>query len=491
MLKHIRPWLWILAAILLGRLISMALYPLVDTTEPRYADIARLMAETGDWITPWFEPGVPFWGKPPLSFWTEAASIRLFGLSELAVRLPSWFATIIMVILTWRYTRELEGIRPARLSALVFSTMALTYMSSGAVMTDPFLALGTTLSLVSFGMVIAGRHRYWRWLFFGGLVIGLLAKGPLALVLIGIPVTLWLIPKGRWKTQLSPFPWLWGSVATVLLSVPWYIAAELKTPGFIDYFIVGEHFRRFLDPGWAGDLYGNAHLEPRGTIWIYWLWASFPWGVLAAGLLIMGLLQRTRRGLMASAIAEPSLQFVLLCALAPMLFFSLAGNVLWTYILPSLPFSALLTARGIQALEGSRALRRAVMPLALIVPVAILAYAVYTRFDSSRLKTEQAMVQRYDALSQPGDSALLYLESVPFSARYYSQEQARDISLQQLQTMRQKHQYTRYFIAVPHKEAQPLLAELPPGASIVFRNARYSLIMLKGETAPGEADARP
>ena len=136
MLKRIEPWFWVLAAILLSRFIGMTLFPLVDTTEPRYAEIARLMAETGDWITPWFEPGPPFWGKPPLSFWAQAASLKLFGLSEFSLRLPAWFATIGIVWLTWCLAKHARGAVVARWSILVLSTMALTYISAGAVMTD-------------------------------------------------------------------------------------------------------------------------------------------------------------------------------------------------------------------------------------------------------------------------------------------------------------------------------------------------------------------
>ena len=74
MTRTINTLLGLLAFVLLVRLGLTALLPFVDTTEPRYAEIARIMAETGDWITPWFDYGVPFWGKPPLSFWTQAVS---------------------------------------------------------------------------------------------------------------------------------------------------------------------------------------------------------------------------------------------------------------------------------------------------------------------------------------------------------------------------------------------------------------------------------
>src|SRR3546814_19722372 len=92
---------------------------------------------------------------------------------------------------------------------------------------------------------------------------------------------------------VASLPWLKGLLLTAALSLPWYILAEIKTPGFLDYFIVGEHFRRFLDPGWTGDLYGTAHKQAYGTIWYYWLQASFPWGVLTL-IAALGALRRTR-----------------------------------------------------------------------------------------------------------------------------------------------------------------------------------------------------
>lgn len=155
MSKRFNIWFLALAAVLVSRLIGMALFPFADTTEPRYAEIARLMAETGDWITPWFEPGVPFWGKPPLSFWAQALAIKVFGLSEFSLRLPSWLATLAMVWLVWRLAKQLWNVHAALWSSLVFATMALTYISAGAVMTDSFLALGTTLTLVSFCLVMS------------------------------------------------------------------------------------------------------------------------------------------------------------------------------------------------------------------------------------------------------------------------------------------------------------------------------------------------
>jgi 4-amino-4-deoxy-L-arabinose transferase-like glycosyltransferase len=90
----------ILAAAIV-RLISLGLYPLMDTTEARYAEIARNMVELNDWVTPWFDDAVPFWGKPPLSFWLTAASFKTFGINEFAARLPHWLAGLAVVWLMW------------------------------------------------------------------------------------------------------------------------------------------------------------------------------------------------------------------------------------------------------------------------------------------------------------------------------------------------------------------------------------------------------
>ena len=70
---------WTLAIVAIARLLTLGLYPLTDTTEARYAEVARKMVELNDWITPWYDYGVPFWAKPPLSTWLTAISIRLFG----------------------------------------------------------------------------------------------------------------------------------------------------------------------------------------------------------------------------------------------------------------------------------------------------------------------------------------------------------------------------------------------------------------------------
>lgn len=479
MLKRVNPLLLVLAAVLLSRFVGMALFPFVDTTEPRYAEMARIMAETGDWITPWFEPGVPFWGKPPLAFWMQAMSIRVFGLSELSARLPAWLATLALIWLTWRLSREMWGQRIALWGAALFATMALTYISAGAVMTDTFLALGTTLSLVSFSLVIQGRSDGWRWLFFIGLVIGLLAKGPLTLVLTGIPITLWLLLSPGRISLLKRLPWGRGILLTLLLACPWYVLAELKTPGFLNYFLIGEHILRFIDPGWQGDLYGSAHQQPKGMIWVFWVWASFPWGILALAGLVKALAGRNRLTGILRQSSDGTMVYLLFCAIAPMLFFSLAGNTLWTYVLPSLPFSAMLIGRWITPAPGANKARKFSAGLGLgLVPTLLTAFVIASYFDARSLKTEKQLVGYYNQVLQPGDSPLYYVGELPHSARYYSRELAQEVTREDLINLVGGAEYPRYFIAVPKGQDTGWLEELPANIKNQTENRRYQLIML-------------
>jgi 4-amino-4-deoxy-L-arabinose transferase-like glycosyltransferase len=229
------------------------------------------------------------------------------------------------------------------LGLVILASTPLFFAASGTVMTESGLLFSTTLSMTGFWLFIRENDGRWGLLFFAGLGLGMLAKGPIALVLIFLPILIWLFSGGHLK-KLNGLPWLSGMIIATLIALPWYVIAEQRSPGFIEYFIVGEHFYRFIQPGWSGDLYGNAHEEPIGMIWLLWFQATAAWGLLMAWV-------ATRycfRQIKAKAWSSPQLsdwQSYLLCwMLAPLLFFTLSGNILWTYVITGLPAFALLLA---------------------------------------------------------------------------------------------------------------------------------------------------
>lgn len=481
-----RLW-WLLAAILLVRLLGAASLPMMDTTEPRYAEISRMMVERQDWLTPWFDEDTPFWGKPPLSIWAQALAIQWFGANDLAPRLPSWLLAFVLAWLTAQVATRHSGAVTGPRAALVLVSMALPFAAAGAVMTDMFLALGVMLSLSAFALLLMGAASIWRWLFFIGLAVSMLAKGPVGIVLTGLPIALWLVLAGSWRDTWHLLPWIRGSLLTLLLVLPWYLAAEARTPGFLDYFFVGEHVRRFTDPKWAGDLYGRAHQEPQGMIWLYWLAASFPWGLV--------LLWRGWRWLMTSARAvwrpDPVIVLLLGWMLAPMLLFTFASNILWTYVLPGLPAAALLLVVAPGSATATAAPLWRWLPL-LMPALAVVALPVVLQ-DASGWRSERAnlaAVQQDGAM--PDD--LMYLRKVPFSARYYGAGVITALTDEQAQNWWRSCERPCY-LAVPRREPNDWQRSKRGAVEVLSRSRNYIVLVQRlsasGSNSGNESSSAP
>lgn len=427
MSKKINPLYVILLFMILARLFAMVTLPLTDTTEARYAHMAYLMAATNDWITPYYDIGVPFWGKPPFSFWAEAISYKIFGVHDFSARLPALIFTFLTMGLIFKYLKTFYHEKTAIWGAIVYFTFLLSYALSGAVLTDPYLTFATTLSMVSFIMVIKERENYWNYLFFVGLSIGLLAKGPLAIVLIGGAITFWILFdfKNRFR-ELKKFYWVSGMLLALLISIPWYILAELKTPGFLDYFIVGEHFKRFADSGWGGDLYGTAHKKTHGMIWVMWIESAFPWIFLVLYFIVKSISSKIKMVKTLQILRQNSeISYFVMWSVFTMIFFTLAGNVLWTYINPALPALAILLGIYLEKADYKIKFKKynLIYIYLLFVPFVLSAVNIYLIQYPNNLSTEKPLIEYYISISKPNEQ-IYYLEERPFSAQYYSNDKA-------------------------------------------------------------------
>ena len=287
----------ILGGIVVIRLLTLPAYPILDRTEARYAYIGELMIQTGNWITPFIDLGVPFWAKPVLSVWLTAASFAAFGINEFAARLPSF---VIFILVGWFVFLLGSGERDrifGLAAACVFSSTSGAFYLGGTVMTDPALMLGITLVMASFWKCVAGKDapsKLWGYLFFFGISIGVLAKGPIGAILPGLSIAAWVTQHRKWGDTWRRLPWIAGTTLTLILVVPWYALAEYQTPGYLKYFIVGEHFERFTVSYWPGDLYGQGRATPPGTIWLLGFIAVLPWSVV---MLILFCRRRARQEL--------------------------------------------------------------------------------------------------------------------------------------------------------------------------------------------------
>jgi 4-amino-4-deoxy-L-arabinose transferase-like glycosyltransferase len=417
-----RALLIILAAIVLVRLVSLGAYPLLDKSEARYAYIGELMVQSGNWITPFIDHDVPFWAKPVLSTWLTALSLIVFGFNAFAARFSSFLIFLDAGWLVFELGTRARDREFGLAAACVFASTALAFYLGGTVMTDPALMLGVTLTMAGYWRCVAGpaaHSRLWGYLFFLGVAIGALAKGPIGVLLPGMSIVAWATHQRRWSDSWRRLPWLTGTLLAVVLVVPWYLAAEHRTPGFLRYFIVGEHFERFVVPGWKGDLYGSGRAHAIGSIWLFGLVCMLPW----SGMLIGLLFRKTARQQLfrKSVFNDPWLSYLIYWTLAPLLLFTFARNVLMSYVATSVPAFALLT---VHAMWRSRkeADRYGFVIAAALVPVLMLGALIVALANPGArfLPTQAGIVATYKKLNAGQPSDLVYLFDKPYSADFYS-----------------------------------------------------------------------
>jgi 4-amino-4-deoxy-L-arabinose transferase-like glycosyltransferase len=368
----------------------------VGPDEPRYAWIARAMAETGDWVTPRLY-GKPWFEKPPLYYWGAALSFKLFGVSEVTARLPcaisALLATLGMAWLAWR----LYGAETARWLLLLLPTTVAMIGFSHAAATDMPFAAPLTLAMICAAIVLGlVRNEHtpilprtpWLALLFFGFFLGLavLAKGPAAIILAGGAVFLWALATKRWRDAFRCLHPL-AIASFCLTALPWYILCARLNPDFFRVFIVEHNFKRYLTPEFQ-------HIQP---LWFYvpiLLLAVFPWTVLMLAPVKQFFELRGPEN------SHRAQYLFLLCWPAfTFLFFTASRSKLPGYVLPAVPPLVLLftqaftrTARWTTQRRFGLALGASFLAAALLFLAASKRLPTYTDVQPSPLSVQIATI---------------------------------------------------------------------------------------------------
>jgi 4-amino-4-deoxy-L-arabinose transferase-like glycosyltransferase len=342
---------------------------LATGTETRYAEVAREMAESGDFVVPRFN-GAPHLEKPPGAYWAVAAAFLVAGANDVAAHVPSLLAAALTLLLVAGAARRLappgepDPRRRGRGAALVLATMPAFVLQAYTVSADAWLVLATTAAGVGLleGDRAGGRPaRRWTLLLHAGLGLGMLAKGPLAIGLV-LGAALVVAALRRDARCLRPFVDPLGLVVLLATSLPWYLVANERLPGLLDLYVR----RRLL-----GGLAGSAEFHDNGphVVWLPVLLGTLPWiGALPGAL---ATIRRREGGLLRS----PACVATALALAAPLLF-TASPSRLPSYASPAVPWIALLVAHGTPPpLEGPdpagplrrRGLLAGTLVLALIV----------------------------------------------------------------------------------------------------------------------------
>jgi 4-amino-4-deoxy-L-arabinose transferase-like glycosyltransferase len=345
----------------------------VGPDEPRYAWIARDMAETGDWVTPRLY-GKPWFEKPPLFYWGAALSFKFFGISEASARLPSSISALLATLaLAWLALR-LYGAETARWLLLLLPTTVGMIGFSHAASTDmPFTGM-LTIAMVCAAIVLGLTRDEntpilprtpWLALILFGFFLGLavLAKGPAAVILSGGAIFFWALFSKRWRDAfrlLHPA----AIVSFCLTALPWYILCAHRNPDFFRIFIIEHNFKRYLTPEFQ-------HIQP---FWFYLpvlLVAFLPWTAAIFWTAIAG----SARIAESKMISLHTLFLLSWCAFI-VLFFSLSQSKLPGYILPSVPAICLIVTRACVAMATVyRKSFRLILIIAAVILFLLFAFA--------------------------------------------------------------------------------------------------------------------
>ena len=409
-------WVFFLLLVLIAiRGIINYLLPLMDKTEARYAEIARIMVETNNWILLQIDYNVPFWAKPPLSTWLTAISMKVFGLHEFFIRLPYLITTLLIILFISRYDKIENKI--FFLTPLILLLMPEFYLHGGVVSTDTILNFSIILVMLSFWeTTIKEPGSKWWYGFFIGIGLGLLSKGPIILILTIPPIFIWLLFYKDELIKLKKAPILSGLSLTILISFPWYYLTELNSPGFVDYFVYGEHFKRFFDSQWKGDLYGFAKQQPFGIIWLFSIIAIFPWSIL--------IISRFRK-IIKEAYRNKWVCFLVSWMLFTPIFFTFSSSLIHTYTLPVAAPAALLVSHFWSEFKFKK-YYIFVPTLLYLVSLPVLYSGVIS--ETINKNCDKELVQN----KLVSDYSLFYLNYKSFSSQFYSLGSIKMINLDQL-----------------------------------------------------------
>jgi 4-amino-4-deoxy-L-arabinose transferase-like glycosyltransferase len=354
-------------------------FGLIGADEPRYAQVAREMLARHDWITPVLG-GRPWLEKPPLYYWQAMLAYTIFGPRDWAARLPSALDATLLVLALYFFLRrfrpgfELDG-------ALITASCAGIVGYARAASTDMALAAAFSIGMLGWWAWRESGKRIYLAGFYGFMALGMLAKGPVALLLAALVIVLYASAIRELRLVLKSL-WLPGVILFCAIALPWYVAVQMRNPEFFHEFIVQQNLGRFSE-----NLYH--HSEPSWYYLPVMALALVPWTVFVIAALVQAVRLwwgRRRPGDSAETDLENKFGVFACCWLVvPVVFFSISQSKLPGYILPALPAGALLLVGYLRRHLGQNEAQppamwlvalHALLAAAPIVPALLIAYLI-------------------------------------------------------------------------------------------------------------------
>jgi 4-amino-4-deoxy-L-arabinose transferase-like glycosyltransferase len=345
---------------------------LLPADEGRYAEIAREMLGSGDWVTPRYD-GLKYFEKPPLQFWMTALTYQAFGIGEWQARLWSAFSGAVGLVFTAFAASRWYGTRVGILSAAVL--LATPGWNIGSHFSSLDMGLSGALAVVLACVLLAqhpsataSRRRNWMLGAWAAAGIAVLTKGPIGIVLPGLVLVV--------HSAVTRDVAIWrrlhlgaGLLLMLAIAEPWFVLVSQRNPEFARFFFIHEHVQRFLSP-----------IHRREGAWWYFVpqllvgflpWLGLGWPMVKAV-----------RAEDANEAFRPALLLALWAATI-FVFFSASSSKLPGYILPIYPALAILAAVALDRLAPPTQWRRHVVVAIVLVGAGALATPFLARLGTA------------------------------------------------------------------------------------------------------------
>jgi 4-amino-4-deoxy-L-arabinose transferase-like glycosyltransferase len=312
---------------------------LIPSDEGRYAEIAREMLVTSDWITPRYN-GYKYFEKPPLQAWATAAAFQVFGIGNWQARLwtaLTGFLTILMIGFTGA---RVFNPRAGWLAAVVLASSPMWIISGHFNSLDMGLSSFLVAALCSLLLAQTSHNknncRNWMWACWIFMALATLSKGGIGVAIPAMVFIAYSISTWDWKiwTRLRLFS---GSILFLAITAPWFVFVAQRNPEFLEFFFIHEHLQRFTqdDHSRTGPIYYFVPLLLIGLL---------PWLLQAPGAIAQAWSERRR---------QFSAGWLLICWFAVIFaFFSMSHSKLPGYIIPVFPALALIIGNRLDRLLG-------------------------------------------------------------------------------------------------------------------------------------------
>lgn len=318
--------LWLLAFYAFVLFLFMNNWGTVESSEARYAEIAREMLVSGDWIHPQLL-NIHHYHKPPFTYWITGFGYLLFGVNPFGVRFFLAISGLVQMVLIFRIAQYFfQDKTKALAAALIYATLPLVIISIRGLTTDSYLQTFILLAIYGFIRWRTTQHMVWLYLIAIACGAGFLTKGPLILILPFFFVI------GFYKTlpQVSfSYHHLFSFLLFIATGFSWFIYLAVENQEFIRYFLFRHTYERMANAG----VFSRS--EP---FWYYLLYApltALPWTIL----LINGFVRARWRNV------HPTIQkMVVFLVLLPITFFSLSSSKLILYVMPAFAGIAIISA---------------------------------------------------------------------------------------------------------------------------------------------------